>query len=207
MIVKIDHMTYVTERKKMDDAIKRFEKDGYICKFVEKGLVNISNKQALLKNKQPTHDLCFMEREDDIPIEVIGYDKVNINKSNEYVKDLFKIEVGENEGFLEVFRALNADKIGKNLFLLRGKLDKRGIRINCCKGDFEDNEIYLDDKGFGCITLLVDSIKKTEKEMKKYNLKCSEVSELEVNNKRLYIFFVTTERKTDIIIEFIGFRL
>ena len=202
MIIKLDHITYVTERVKVQTVIKEFETRGYTLKFKELNLPNLSIKKALMKTVQETHDIYFLDKDDSFAIEVIAYDQVCSTSQNKYEDGVFSIEVKSRTKLYDTVSVFGIDpKENDDRYRIKGLFDKKNLEIKVIeKPDIENT--YLDMEGYGCLTFLVDSVERTKENIKA--LDCSDISMLTVNGRELKIFFATSKEARDIIIEFIS---
>lgn len=202
MIIKFDHLTHACERQETDDILNKYFIKGYQEKFKEIGLKNISNKQLFCKYGHQTHDLYYLFCEGKLPIEVVSYDLV------------CKRSLMELDGKITVF-AEDITAVEELLFILGAKTVQGGYTYNI-KGIFDKFDIilqiqhrevpdtyYLDSKGLGCITLLVDSLEKIQKKILGTEFICSKIEKLCVNNEDLNIMFVSTPKR-EVIFELLS---
>lgn len=193
MILKFDHISYVTDRRKKVQTLKNFGEP----LFKEVNLKNIQNKFALMEFKQENHDLYFFDGE--IPTEYIFYDKV---KGQSGVSVESGIIMGHYSNLEEAYNFMNELIPGKvfcdNGILkcnLRGIIDKKDYFLHLVYNPhFFKEKLSLDTEGYGEIALMYRGSNR--------NASCEE--SLIVNGKELHISFAYT-KSIDIIFELIRF--
>lgn len=204
MIVRFDHITYVDERCKKI-YLHKWEDNGWEVQFSEEKLKNIETKKKLMKYPEDDHDLYFMKKQGNINTELIFYERVNLPT---------QISVQGRKVFAGCRSLVEIEKV---IIKLGGKGQRTGDTfIANLKGIF-DKEDYLimfeerpctepclDDSGYGCVTLLVDSIEKISKKFDEEEFFCSS-EELEVNSQFLNIAFVKP-KCAELIFELISVR-
>lgn len=200
MIMKLDHITYVAARADKDRILTQDGKKNW--KFCETEKQNLASKQKYLSCRQTTHDLYFFEG--DIPVEVIFYDEVADGTGMEvrgnviYGKgsDLQAAKICLEKMGLPV--ELGEHELQCNL---KGRLGRKDCFLKI--GYSEQQEpAYLDRAGYGCITLLLDSVDRLY-EKRDCDFEVTEPEELEINHQLLKISFVKC-KGTDLIFEFIA---
>lgn len=205
MIIKVDHITEVVKDSDVSVKIQKMQNEGYKQKFAEYKLKNISSKKKYMRQDLQLHDMYFWEREKNIPIEMIAYEKVGEGYSYALRQNQIDICVCHPESVGQVLLCLGTREIEKNkTYNIRGVFDKQDIIINLIATEKICTR-YLDDEGLGCITLLIDSIQKIEKILDERGVNHTDVYSIEVAGKQLYVMFVNSV-DNEVIIELISNR-
>lgn len=205
MIIKFDHLTFVTSQPNLQDTLDNFVKQGYNIKFKEERLANIEIKKKYLFFNQEFHDLYFLEASDSIAIEVISYSQTTTDNAplQFNLRDKIIIHNAINQqALLDLYLTLGMKRVDADNIIMNGMLDRDPIIGNFTNVDTVS--FNLDNEGFCCPTLIVDSYPKTKQLVEGKGYFCSEVNELIVNNKQLKIFFV--EGKFGEVIEIISIK-
>lgn len=193
MILKFDHISYVTDRKKKAQILKNLKQP----LFKEINLRNMNNKALLMELPQENHDLYYFD--DDIPIEYIFYDNVK-GKSGVSIEN--GTIVGHYNNLEKAYGLMNGLFPGKVSYdnsvimcNLSGVLDKKDFFLKLLYEPrlFKDR-VTLDTEGYGEIALIHKGIRANT----------SSEEKLIVNGKELHISFVYSE-SVDIIFELIRF--
>lgn len=205
MIIKFDHISYVESRENKKNYLQYLKDKGYQYKFKEENMVNFSSKKKLMQLDQETHDIYYFEPKMEMPVEFIFYPYAG--KSSKVEKKGNIIYVSGRKGVIIMeslrkigFRFLQWDSINNIIRCnIKGILDRQDywLIINLKK---ERHKVFLDDKGYGCITFLVNSFKNlyTCAELGDY---LSEPAEVCINKQRLDIIFYKNSN-IDIFFEF-----
>ena len=205
MIIRFDHVTYVEDRSRKEDLLIRKKINGWKIYFFEEALKNIPTKKKLMKFPDETHDIYFMKKENNINTEVIFYNRVNVFDQIKVQDNIIYAGSNNLEETEQVIKKLggkgerSGDTFRGNL---KGILDKKDYIIIFQKK--KNTEAWLDNQGYGCITLLVDSIEKVGARFKT-DFFYSVEEELKVNSQFLNIAFVKS-KSTDLIFELISVR-
>lgn len=207
MLVKFDHLTLVVNRKDAKKEIEELQALGYRLTLVNDHAVNIPSKMQLLKYKDATHGLYFMDAPEGqgLPIEIIAYEHTTTYKSWVDYKPLditLTTYTNDLDGCKKMFIALGCDIEDGNL-LFNGALDPVSYIINVKeKKDIAKN---LDNEGFCCPTIFVKPGLKTKIKLENEGFRCTEPEFFETNGKSMYIFFA--QGKNGEVIEIITNKL
>ena len=193
MLVKFDHLTYAANRKSVAGIIDTLTKAGYTLTLQEEQAKNMPIKMVYMKNHDATHGLYFMAPPADggIPIEIVSYDNTTTGSSCiEYIPRTlsFAIKTSDPDSCKQLLFALGCDDIENNNVGFQGALDEYLIEIKVGKG--QGINVNLDNEGLCCPTIFVRPLNKTKKKLEEAGFKCSEVETFEVQDTRLYVFFV-----------------
>lgn len=201
-IIKFDHISYVAENKDKENILKSFA--GRKLKFSETGVENQNSKKLLMRRKdQKYHNLYFFEG-GGMDIEVILYDNIGGKSKVELKTDAICAKCVDLERIANCFRKIGMPegewREQTLVYNFKGLLGKQDIYLEIREQD-KSQEIYLDDEGYGCVALLVDSLSGLEKISDSQNM-ITEVERMRINQRLLDIcFWKNTE--LNIIFEFI----
>lgn len=195
MIVHIDHLAFTTTDLMQD--IKNLQTNGYSLRFCECAVKNIDIKKDLMRNFTQTHDLALLDHKENISIELIKYPQIYLPKINEVQKNYdFKKIIINAYNFSEsikFWKCLGFKECSQDT--VKACLSFRSLLKNCeyfislqKKTDF-NKKIYLDDLGFSSIALISTSINNDRNLFKKQNFDVTPIEALELNGKKLNIFF------------------
>lgn len=196
MIIRFDHLTYVCNNAHIEDTLSKFANLGYKEQFREESIPNISPKIPYLCFSNETHSLYFLEKENAIPVEVISYE---LTSQEEQVVDYkqegftFSYYTQDVESLNSLFEAVGFKRVDENTFNAKGVLDKNDTVIVINKN--KKTSPNLDNEGFTCPTLFVDSYLKTKSKVEECGFICSESSPIVINGRDLKIFFVVGKHK------------
>lgn len=205
MIIRFDHITYVEDRNRKEELLMWKKSNGWEMHFFEDSLQNIPTKKKLMKFPDETHDIYFMKKENNINTEVIFYNRVSVFDQIKVQNNIIHAGSNNLEETERIIKKLGGkgerrgDTFQANL---KGILDKKDYIIIFQKK--ENAEAWLDNQGYGCITLLIDSIEKVGARFKT-DFFYSEEEELKVNSQSLNIAFVKS-KSTDLIFELISVK-
>lgn len=181
----------------------RKKSDGWEIDFFEEDLKNIPTKKKLMKFPEETHDIYFFRKENNINTEVIFYNRVNVSGQIKIQDNIIYAGSNNLEETEQVIKKIGGTgEMSGNIFRggVKGILDKKDYIIIFEKK--RNTEAWLDNRGYGCITLLVDSIEKVGARFKE-DFYYSEKEKLKVNSRFLNIAFVKS-KSTDLIFELIS---
>lgn len=191
MLIKFDHLTYVTNKRDYANVHDWLNGHGYQLVFAEKNLVNITPKKPFMRYPTATHDLYYYESNVGVPIEVVSYNKV-FRCTNHFIYDFerkdLKVPVTDPDLVMKCLKILGAKLIDDERVSLSGLLDRKQIVATIVPK--QETDIYLDSEGFRCPTLIVDSYEKIRNDICLSGGECSSVADLKVNGRNLRIFFV-----------------
>lgn len=196
MVIRFDHLTYVCNNAHLEDTLSKFAKSGYKEQFREEGIPNISPKKPYLRFSNKTHSLYFLEKENAIPVEVVSYE---LTSQEEQVADYkqdgysFSYYTQDVESLNTLFESVGFKRVDENTFNAKGVLDKNDSVIIINKSDKPSHN--LDNEGFTCPTLFVDSYLKTKSKVEENGFICTEASPIVINGRDLKIFFVVGRHK------------
>ena len=114
MLIKFDHLTYVTSKQDYAKAHDILNDKGYKLMFAENNLVNISPKRLFMRYPTATHDLYYYESTSGLPIEVVSYDKVVRGRGSiiyEFEENDFIIPVTDSNIVLRCLKSIGAKLI------------------------------------------------------------------------------------------------
>jgi len=196
MIIRFDHLTYVCNSVHLEETLSKFANTGYKEQFREEGIPNITPKKPFLRFTNETHSLFFMEKENAIPIEVISYE---LTSQEEQVADYkqdgysFSYYTQDVESLSTLFESVGFKRVDEITYNAKGVLDKNDTVIIINKSD--NPSPYLDNEGFTCPTLFVDSYLKTKSKIEENGFICTDASPIVINGRDLKIFFVVGRHK------------
>lgn len=199
MIVKFDHISYVSEKDETQSVLK----EQGTPRFCETDLENIEIKKDLMSCPQDSHDLYFYDN--DYPIEYIFYDRVGkqtgIRFDGNIVYGSYYDFDGSKDFLEELFRgrvSVNGDKIVCNM---KGVLDKKDYLLVLEPSKNDKPLPCVDDSGYGIPALIVSGdyrhLNKPDS-----GCICTEWNRLSVNGKELNICFIRSNC-TNVIFEMI----
>lgn len=205
MILKFDHITYVESRENKKEILHYFRENGYQYKFEEKSMVNFPAKKSLMNLNQETHDIYYFEQGEALPVELILY--AITGRDSNVAKDGKSIYVSGRNA-LSIIDCMHKLGFGFSVWdrerdivrcNIKGMLDRQDywLVINLKK---ERDEVFLDNRGYGCITFLVKSFKDLCNWRGQGNY-LSEPAEVCVNRKKLQVVFYKNVN-IDIFFEF-----
>lgn len=197
MILKFDHLSYICERNKKKVVIQN-EGEPTICEI---DLPNLNIKKKLMKNPQDNHDLLYYEK--DYPIEYIFYDTIAGDTNVRFCDDIVYGVYYDLQLAYEFLQGIFGRKVevdnNKLVCNMRGVLDKKDYLL-VLEYSSEKFESYLDDGGYGVITLISNSkINATPIEGI-----CTEIEGTVVNGKKIDVCFLKPN-SLNIIFEVIQF--
>ena len=203
MIVKFDHISYSCAIFDEENTRQMF--NDYEVEFHEIGLKNMSMKYKYMKEIQEKHNIMLLTKASNYPVEITAYDKCIAQKATKYAVNDEWIEIYScnPEQTASFFYLLGMKQEEDGAMCIKPMLDERALKIKIYE-TVKDNSNYLDQEGFGSLAFVVDNAKKQRELFVNNGYECSEIEELNVNGKRLKIFF--TNSPTNEIIEFIGLR-
>lgn len=196
MIIRFDHLTYVCNIAHLEDTLSKFAKLGYKEQFREEGVPNIAPKKPYLRFPNEAHSLYFLEKENAIPVEVISYE---LTSQEEQVADYkrdgysFSYYTQDVESLKTLFESVGFKRVDENTFNAKGVLDKNDTFVIINKS--EKSSHNLDNEGFTCPTLFVDSYLKTKSKVEEIGFICTDASPIVINGRDLKIFFVVGRHK------------
>lgn len=191
MIIRFDHITYVCNNAHLEETLSKFTYIGYKEQFRELGIPNITSKKPFLRFPNEIHSLFFLEKEGAIPVEVISYEftsqeeRVSDYKPGGFKLFYYTLDV---EPLNSLFEAVGFKRVDENTFNAKGVLDKNDIIIFINKG--EKPSPNLDNEGFTCPTVFVDSYLKTKSKVEDNGFICTDASPIVINGRDLKVFFV-----------------
>lgn len=230
MIIKIDHLTYITNDIEYDDNILKTL--GYNIEFYEENLINPKNKYEFMKYKQLEYSMALYLKNQSYNIELIRYPKVlkdefNLNKlsvksknTTKYISELssmlnFKLQGPFDEliiyvsNFNESIKFWNIlgfkqTKTGNNYVRLTFSTwngDKYHVILNRMK-ELSCINSYLECLGFNNVAVISTSIEQERNKLIENEFNCTKIEIVRINRKNLKIFFV--KGPSNEIVEIIG---
>lgn len=205
MIIKFDHITYVLDRKDKGE-LKRWKKNGWAIRFAEEQLKNLSTKKTLMYHKTDTHDLYFMEKPYHMNTELIFYDRVNEENGIFIQNQIIYATCTDLKIVEEAVRKVgirNIEKVSDQEIIcnLKGIFDKKDYFVVFRREEIL-GEVVLDNMGYGCVTLLVDSINKLIGKFSEDEIFYSKNETLTVDSRVLNVAFLKI-KGCNLIFEFI----
>lgn len=205
-IIRFDHISYIAANKDKEKVFMRFA-DHFAdkkLKFSEIGIENLDSKKLLMCRKdQKTHDLYFFEG-GGLDIEVILYNEISGKSKVRLGSDTIYASCMNLEAIAACFQKIGIAEEKRRgqeiVYNLKGWLGKQNIYLEI-QEHVKSREAYLDDEGFGCVTLLVDSLSGLEEISDSKNL-VTKAERITINKRQLDVcFWKNTE--LNIIFEFI----
>lgn len=191
MIIRFDHITYVCNESRLEQVLTKFASLGYVESFREIHIPNISPKLKLLHYASRTHSLFFMKKDGSIPVEVISYEKTTKGIPVVYYDlegDTFTYNTKDVEALKGLYCCLGVKKDIIDSYNVKGVLDKANTYVSFEKVD--NPSTNLDNEGFTCPTLFVDSFIKIKTKVEESGYCCTECSPISINGRDLKIFFI-----------------
>ena len=209
MIIHIDHLALTTSC--FDDDINILEKFGYKLRFLERNVKNLNIKKQYLRNSTDNHDIALMDCINGMSMEIINYPLKGLERSIFFPKidnnAITKLkEIQKSFSFNEIcFKSYNFTESLKfwkslgfqiyeynenNTCLKFRSLITRSDYFVCIENINElKDQCFLDDLGFNSIALISTSAVKDRDLLKKQNFEVTSIDALELNDKKLNIFF------------------
>lgn len=218
MIIKVDHLTYITENIQYDENI--LKSYGYNNEFYEKNLINPQNKYKFLKYEQLEYSMALYLKNQSYNIELISYPKTLINefplnklriklkndtKDINELSDLCNLQVQGvfNEYIVFVADFYESIKFWEMLGFKQIEIgcDYAKLIFNMWNGDkfyvilqwkkeLSHSNTYLECLGFNNIAFISTSVEQEQKRFICNKLECTEIETISINGKRLKVFFV-----------------
>lgn len=202
MIVKFDHVSYSCSYEQEEQTKASFE--GYEEVFCEKELKNLPIKKEFLKLPAESHNIIMLQKEEAVPIEITAYPECPKGKEKLVVgAGGFVINTADLEKTKVFYEALGFHRDGEKLYM-KPMLDTKEIVLQFVQNCGVENATYLDMQGWGILAFVVDNGAKQKKNLENAGIYTTEIQELEVNGKKLKIFFA----KSDVgdLVELIAIR-
>ena len=190
MIIKFDHLTYVTDEGHYDFVHNRMGQNGYSLKFKEINLRNIQPKIPFLLLENTHHSMYYYEADRGLPIEIVVYNRLRPGFPTvdyTYNNRDFTLKTQNNSKLCALLKALGVQMNNDSSCRLNGLFDK--APINAVLQVETTVEPVLDTEGFCCPTLLVDSYERVKNGIESGGGFCTEMEELNVNGRQLKVFF------------------
>lgn len=197
MILKFDHISYIGLRKEKDAIVKKITNP----LFTENALFNLNIKKTLMKKYQEDHDLIFDNGV--YPTEYIFYDEVNnqsrISLTEGIVYGAYSNKINAVTFLRTIFGNKVEEEDGCIKCNMKGILDKRDYLLVL---DYTDSscQSFLDDSGYGVITLVTNSIIDTIP----IDGICTPTEKICVNGKEIEVCFTRSD-SVNVIFEIIRF--
>ena len=210
MIIHIDHLALTTDG--FNDDINILEKLGYKLRFLERNVKNLKIKKQFLRNFTNNHDIALFDSTNGLSIELINYPVRGVKKSIFYPKindnAVAKLkDMQEGFSFSEIsFKSRNFsealkfwEKLGFQVYEQDKNIVKLKFRSLINRSDYFvcienvkglEGQCFLDDLGFNSIAFISTSITKDRDFLIKQNFDATPIDTLELNGKKLNIFFV-----------------
>lgn len=193
MIMKLDHISYIASRSEADVIHRRFT--NHTLLFQEINKKNPVIKCCLMHEEQMYHDLFYYI--ESIPVEIILYDKVYAGSQIcvEMEQKTIYAKTSNLSMCLKFLRMVGFQEIISNDLCvkcnLRGAFDKKDYWL-VLEQTPDLEPVYLDNRGYGCITLLVDNITRLRDTMCVDESKgiFTESETVVVNSRRLEVSFL-----------------
>lgn len=203
MVIRFDHLTYVCNNTELEYTLSKFTSIGYREVFREECIPNIPPKKPLLKHPNEKHSLFFLEKDNSIPIEVISYELTTHSPQMiEFASEgcSFTYNTRDVEYLKLLFESIGFKRIDEQTYNAKGVLDKNDSIINIKEA--VNPSALLDNEGFTCPTIFIDSYVKTKAKVEENGFTCTESYPIVINGRDLKIFFAIG--KTNEIIELIS---
>lgn len=192
MLIKIDHICYACSLNEEQDVLKKYS--DYNLKFTEKNLKNIDIKKKILSCKNEHHNINYLESTNALPIEITSYQNICEEQNSLFYDDkklLLRILSNNVQLTKELF-ALCGAKFQQEcddyaIGTIKGIFDKKALNIEI-RHSSEKREWILDGEGVCCVAIVVKDINEERKKWLR-NFDATEIDELEVNGRKLKIFF------------------
>lgn len=192
MLIKIDHVCYTCARGSEKNII---ESNPYynVC-FKEVNLENLDIKQVKSCCYNDIHDIIYMEAEGKIPIEITEYPTIAEGENRlafDSATSTLVIPTDNLQQSIDFFQFCGAKISQQNSCRVQGSIkglfDKTALNIDLVLTE-QKTEWILDRGGICCLALVVKDVEKErEKWLERYE--ATEIRELDVNRKKLKIFF------------------
>ena len=190
MLVKFDHITYVVNKSNLASAKQLLAKCGYVERFSEENVDNPICKSAYISHLNTKHSLYFFYSPSGIPVEIVSYVYTTQNQQPlDYKLGSTNVlcKTGVLQESIDFYCVLGACANANGSLEMKGLLDKKAIGISFKeKHDFATN---LDNEGWCCPALIVDSYKKTKMQLENSGYFCTEADVMVVNGRNLFVCF------------------
>lgn len=192
MLIKIDHVCYTCARENDKSIIDA--NPSYKVLFKETDLENLDIKQGMSCCENKVHDIVYLEAKGKIPIEITEYGVIDEGKNepafNSETSTLY-IPTHNLADSIAFFQFCGAKIPEQTLTYAKGTIkglfDKTTLNIELNLSD-QACDWILDRSGVCCLALVVKDIEKErDKWLEQYH--ATEIRMLNVNGKRLKIFF------------------
>ena len=96
--------------------------------------------------------------------------------------------LGTSISFSRIYGCLGVKEIDDITLNVKGVLDRTNAFVHFIQA--ESPSVNLDNEGFTCPTLFVDSYLKTKEKVEETRYRCTEISPITINGRELKIFFI-----------------
>lgn len=196
MLVKFDHITYVVNKSNLALAKQLLANGGYVERFCEENVDNPSCKIAYLSPLNTKHSLYFFDSPSGIPVEIVSYVYTTQNlQPLDFKLGSFNVlcRTGIIQDSLDFYKVLGAYATENGTLEIKGLLDKKAVCITF--KEMHGFATNLDNEGWCCPTLIVDSYMKTKKQLENSGYFCTEADVMSVNGRNLFVFFAVGKNK------------
>lgn len=218
MIIKIDHLTYITEDIQYDHNILKSQ--GYNTEFYEKNLINPVNKYKFLKYEQSEYSMALYLKNNSYNIELISYPELikneyrlsklrvklenttsDINKLSELHS--LQVQSSFNELIIYTYNFYESIKFWSILGFKQTEIGNDYARLTFSTWNGDKHHVilqrmdnlgginnYLDCLGFNNLAVISTSIEQERNRLIENKFECTEIEIVYINGKNLRIFFV-----------------
>ena len=188
MIIKLDHVAYTCTADRTEAVIRSFQETHRIVFSDEPK--NLSIKADFMSSMPKTHGLIMMEplNAGELPVEITAYEQTFADNNSMAVDgntvSIFSPDTSETAVFLE---AVGFKKTEENEWCMTSIFEPKEvcIRVMLQEGAKLNR---LDQDGYCCLAFLCSSAA-AERQRLSGMLACTPVRQLEVNGKRLELFY------------------
>lgn len=192
-IIKFDHVTYIGRRGTEEDIFLSLN-ESHTLQWFEKNRNNIKSKESFFCSEQKDHDLYYWKPvKSELPVESVFYNTVE--NSNNPLKIIGRTIYGKyraSDVVISILEAIGAKDIRlENQIIscsIHGVFDRESV-ILCLVQSKETFDECLDSEGYGCLTLMMNSIETVD-------IKDVQMTEPElffVNGRNLKISFIESK--------------
>lgn len=192
MILKFDHVAYTCNYESENRSLQKFYDHKII--FRENKLKNLQNKMEFLTNKDLYHNIIYLEKDCNIPIEITSYKSIEDQYCDISVIDnkveIWSCNLAESIKFFSLLGFKMQDESEKYCNLTFYTIfEKSPVFLEIKKSD-QYKGWCLDNKGYCCLAFLADNAQKESIKLSSLGYLCTDIESLTVNGRRLEIFFV-----------------
>ncbi|MCL1918700.1 MAG: hypothetical protein FWG14_10355 [Peptococcaceae bacterium] len=195
MILNISHIAFSCTLKEQAGVIRRFEKEGYMCKFVTEKIPVLEQKRRFMTFPESEHDMAFLEKPGAISIEVNAYSHTSGASSLQLNTLSIIMPTADVQISASLFKALGCEitsaEHDQAILVINYPMMKQPVHM-ILKKDPDRHHQGLDPAGFCGLCFLSNSVHKEQERLLHQGIQCSEPASQIINNVALDICFITS---------------